>query len=156
MKKCNIDILKEKTKEGKFYLSVVVDKQSRYVLGHAFGKEMDSDLVARAVNSVELEEEMEFEPGTSLGLFPAIKDYLRHNKQNTYDEAVEVLERFIVFYNNVRIHDELGWPPQVVLLGKGKFKELEELPRRPSKGKYSKEFLDWLESLITDDKKYSA
>lgn len=123
MKKCNIDILEEKTKEGKFYLSVVVDKQSRYVLGHAFGKEM------------------EFEPGICLGLFPDIRDYLRHNKQNTYDEAVEVLERFIVFYNNVRIHDELGWPPQVELLGKGK---------------YSKEFLDWLEILIVDDKKYSA
>lgn len=52
MKKCNIDILEE---EGKFYLSVVVDKQSRYVLGHALGKEMDSDLAARAVDSVELE-----------------------------------------------------------------------------------------------------
>lgn len=117
---------------------------------------MDSDLVARAVDSVELEEEMEFEPGTSLGLFPAIRDYLRRNMQNTYEEAVEVLERFIVFYNDSRIHPELGWTPQVVLLGKGKFKELEELPRRPSKGKYSKEFLDWLESLIADDKKYSA
>ena len=55
--------------------------------------------------------------------------------QNTCDEADEALERFIGFYNNVRIHDELGWPPQVVLLGKGKFKELS---RRPSKGKFSK------------------
>ena len=154
MKKCNIGILEEKTREGKFYLSVVVDKQSRYVLGHAFGKEMDSDLVARAVDSVE--EEIQFEPGTSLGLFPAIRDYLRRNKQNTYDEAVQALERYIVFYNNVRIHPELGWTPQVVLLGKGKFKELEELPRIPSKGKYSKEFLDWYESLLVDDKKYSA
>lgn len=156
MKKCNIDILEEKTKEGKFYLSFVVEKQSRYVLGHAFGKEMDPDLVARAVDSVELEEEMEFEPGTSLGLFSAIRDYLRHNMQNTYDEAVEALERYIRYYNDSRIHPELGWPPQVVLLRKGKFKELEELPRRPSNGKYSKEFLDWYESLIADDKKYSA
>lgn len=35
MKKCNVGILEAKTKEGKFYLSVVVDKESRYVLGHA-------------------------------------------------------------------------------------------------------------------------
>ena len=78
---------------------------------------------------------MEFEPGISLGLFPAIRDYLHHYMQNTCDEADEALERFIGFYNNVRIHDELGWHPQVVLLGKGKFKELS---RRPSKGKFSK------------------
>ena len=64
MKKCNVGILEAKTKEGKFYLSVVVDKESRYVLGHAFGKEKDKDLVARAVDSVE--EEIEFEPGTSV------------------------------------------------------------------------------------------
>lgn len=50
MKKCNVGILEAKTKEGKFYLSVVVDRESRYVLGHAFGKEKDKDLVARAVD----------------------------------------------------------------------------------------------------------
>ena len=83
MKKCNVGILEAKTKEGKFYLSVVVDKESRYVLGHAFGTEKDKDLVARAVDSVE--EEIEFEPGTSLGLFPEIEKYLRRKRQNTYD-----------------------------------------------------------------------
>lgn len=144
MKKCNVGILEAKTREGKFYLSVVVDKESRYVLGHAFGKEMDKDLVARAVDSVE--EEIEFEPGTSLGLFPEIEKYLHRNRQNTYDEAVEALERYIRYYNDSRIHPELGWTPQVVLLGKGKFKELEE-----RSGNYSKEFLDWYTSLLGDD-----
>ena len=52
MKKCNIDILEEKTKEGKFYLSVVVDKQSRYVLGHAFGREKDEDLVLSVIQNL--------------------------------------------------------------------------------------------------------
>ena len=51
---------------------------------HSFGKEKDEDLVSRAVDSVE--EEI----GTSLGLFPEIEDYLRRNRQNTYDEAVDV------------------------------------------------------------------
>ena len=43
MKKSNVGILEVKTKEGKFYLSVVVDKDSRYVLGHSFGTEKDKD-----------------------------------------------------------------------------------------------------------------
>ena len=144
MKKCNVGILEVKTKEGKFYLSVVVDKESRYVLGHSFGREKDKDLVARAVDSVE--EEIEFEPGTSLGLFPEIEKYLRRNRQNTYDEAVEALERYIRYYNDSRIHPEIGWTPQVVLLGKGKFKELEE-----RSGNYSKDFIDWYTSLLGDD-----
>lgn len=143
MRKCNVGILEEKTREGKFYLSVVVDKESRYVLGYAFGKEKDKDLVSRAVDSVE--EEIEFEPGTSLGLFPEIEKYLRRNRQNTYDEAVEALERYIRYYNDVRIHPEIGWSPKIVLLGKGKFKELEE-----RSGNYSKEFLDWYASLDDD------
>ena len=129
---------------GKFYLSVVVDKESRYVLGHAFGKEKDKDLVARAVDSVE--EEIEFEPGTSLGLFPEIEKYLRRKRQNTYDEAVEALERYIRYYNDSRIHPELGWTPKIMLLGKGKFKELEE-----RSGNYSKDFIDWYTSLLGDD-----
>lgn len=155
MRKCNVGILEAKTKEGKFYLSVVVDKESRYVFGHAFGKEKDKDLVARAVDS--MEEEIEFEPGTSLGLFPEIEKYLRRNRQNTYDEAVEALERYINYYNDSRIHPELGWTPQVVLLGKGKFKELEELARKRimmdelPKGNYSKDFIDWYTSLLGDD-----
>ena len=144
MKKCNVGILEAKTKEGKFYLSVVVDKESRYVLGHAFGKEKDKDLVARAVDSVE--EEIQFEPGTSLGLFPEIEKYLRRNRQNTYDEAVEALERYIRYYNDSRIHPELGWTPKIMLLGKGKFKELEE-----RSGNYSKDFIDWYTSLLGDD-----
>ena len=144
MKKCNVGILEAKTKEGKFYLSVVVDKESRYVLGHAFGKEKDKDLVARAVDSVE--EEIEFEPGTSLGLFPEIEKYLRRKRQNTYDEAVEALERYIRYYNDSRIHPELGWTPKIMLLGKGKFKELEE-----RSGNYSKDFIDWYTSLLGDD-----
>ena len=65
-------------------------------------KEKDKDLVARAVDSVE--EEIQFEPGTSLGLFPEIEKYLRRNRQNTYDEAVEALERYIRYYNDSRIH----------------------------------------------------
>ena len=144
MKKCNVGILEAKTKEGKFYLSVVVDKESRYVLGHAFGTEKDKDLVARAVDSVE--EEIEFEPGTSLGLFPEIEKYLRRKRQNTYDEAVEALERYIRYYNDSRIHPELGWTPKIMLLGKGKFKELEE-----RSGNYSKDFIDWYTSLLGDD-----
>ena len=161
MKKCNVGILEVKTKEGKFYLSVVVDKDSRYVLGHSFGTEKDKDLVARAVDSVE--EEIEFEPGTSLGLFPEIEKYLRRNRQNTYDEAVEALERYIRYYNDSRIHPELGCTPQMALSGeiellrKGRIKELEELARKKlmmdelPKGNYSKDFIDWYTSLPGDD-----
>lgn len=115
MKKCNIAIMDAKTKEGKLYLSVVVEQKSRYVLGHAFGKVMDEDLVARAVDSVELVEELELQSGKSLGLFPNLNDYLKCKKPNTYEEAVEALERYIVFYNDVRVHEDLGCEPKMML-----------------------------------------